>query len=318
MKTFRSKPVTIFALALLAACLARHLTFTLAGAKLSGRDLPQLGKRSTHVETVEASKVRNDKFYQGPNFLKVLVQLGDLDSKYPKDNLKALTVGSTQFKLSPTGQYFGFGHIGEKVLIISGEEPDILGVVLKLFPPNNKGLVSLRLLVPKVSNSPLFADNGKQLGDLRQTLTKLHLNEGLPIDEVLVEVVGEPFKAYDAVKWFLNLANGEQLKQETRQLLSVVHKDMNRNLSNEAEILIPMTVKQSGIIIGKGGAALEKLRSKLKVFVDVQGRSEAKDGKVTVTLKGPIGSVHEAHLEIQRLVAVAEKESPQDTSERGA
>lgn len=307
MKASPCKPVTTFAVALFAACVTRHVTFTLAGTKLFSRGLPQLGKRSTVLETVEAPKVGNDKFYQGPNFLKVLVQIGDLDSRYIKDNFKALAVGSTQFKLSPTGQYFGFGHIGEKVFIISGEEPDILGVVLKLFPPNNKGLVSLRLLVPKVRVSPFFADNGKQLADLRQTLTRLYLDTRLPLDEVLVEIMGEPFKVYDAVRWILNIVNGEQLKEETRQHLSVIHKDMNRGLNKASEMLIPLTVEQSSIIIGKGGATVEKLKSKLKVFVNVQSSSEAQDGKVTVTLKGPIGSIHEAHLEINRILSSAEK-----------
>lgn len=307
MRTSRTKPVMTFTSALFAAWMALRLSNSFVGCNLFSRGLPLVGMRSTNLESPEKKVRRSDEFFKGSNFMKVLVQMGDLDLADVKNGFNSLAVGSTKFLISPPGQYFGFGHIGDKVLLISGEEPDILAVITKLFPPNEKGNVALRLLIPKMPNSPFFKEDGQHLQNIRETLVKLDLETRLPINEVLVELVGEPLKVYEAVKWFINVANGEEAKVETRWRLKSSHQDLNRSMGKPTEIMIPVPVEQSGRIIGKGGEGIKKLASRMRVAVFVQPKSEAKDGKVMVTLRGPIGTVHEAHLEINRILSL-EKE----------
>lgn len=193
------------------------------------------------------------------------------------------------------GAWLPIDGLPRKLIALSGETDDLVDTVSELFPdPEN----SVRFLIPHAMTGALIGENDSKIKAFQEehsSRVMIDIKELTRSLDDLVRVRGDSDAVKAAAKWIID----EQSPYAEEFTCGLDRQDHYREAGLQSEIFMKLSHQEMGVLVGKGGNNIQRIKQEYFVRIDTQDNPQDDDSVIRIT--GAMGDLHAVHLLIERL-----------------
>jgi len=209
-------------------------------------------------------------------------------------------------KLSGIGEYFPYRVRAHKVLLVAGEQENVLAVLEEIFSEASDEKISVSFLVPRSTGGLLIGNGGEKIRKIEEATSASIGVQSEGFEEV-VDVYGTRQSIKAVAEWLLG--EQDEFVDEMKEHLTVNYLGVKaRGLDASASIYVAIPQDKARQLMGKGGTMITSIAREFAVRLELDRKWRDEDGNEILKITGPVGSVHAAHASILNRFVFAQPE----------